>query len=242
MVRTPHHLDNGRSNGRRRRIDRTESLDLQPRGREAARRPEPAELGQRERLHRPDRNRVPGLSQRVVARGRRRRHGHTLARDPGRGLPVLPPPTFQQGLVSTTYLSTCAEQPKQDRRHDVSRDPHVHVLLQHVILSTARILVTPFIMILILTPVVLCNYLANPTARMVSVAIATTTFIAVLSGSTKARTVELVVAGATWVHSSYYINSRSSRLLLTCRFHADTSQFSLHLFLEPASPRIYAGS
>ena len=56
---------------------------------------------------------------------------------------------------------------------------------------------TPFISTLLLAPVVVCNCLDSLTARLLIIVIAATAFIAVLSGSTKARTVELIVAGAT---------------------------------------------
>ena len=56
---------------------------------------------------------------------------------------------------------------------------------------------TPFVITLLLAPVIICNCIRSLTARLVVIIIATTTFIAVLSGSTKAKTIELVVAGAT---------------------------------------------
>lgn len=59
---------------------------------------------------------------------------------------------------------------------------------------------TPFIITLLLGPVIICHYVTSPTTRIFAIVIAVTTFITILSGSTKARTVELVVAGATWVH------------------------------------------
>jgi len=56
---------------------------------------------------------------------------------------------------------------------------------------------TPFIIMLLLAPVIICNCLTGLTARLCMIIIATTVFIATLSGSTTAKTVELVVAGAT---------------------------------------------
>lgn len=56
---------------------------------------------------------------------------------------------------------------------------------------------TPLIVTLLLAPVVICNCLTSLIARLMTIVVAATTFIAVLSGSTKAKTVELVVAGAT---------------------------------------------
>lgn len=56
---------------------------------------------------------------------------------------------------------------------------------------------TPFIVTLLLAPVVVCNHVDGLTARLLTIITAATAFIAVLSGSTRAKTVELVVAGAT---------------------------------------------
>jgi hypothetical protein len=61
---------------------------------------------------------------------------------------------------------------------------------------------TPFIITLLLAPVIICNCLASLAARLCVIVIATATFIAVLSGSSRAKTVELVVAGATYVSDS----------------------------------------
>jgi hypothetical protein len=62
---------------------------------------------------------------------------------------------------------------------------------------TARILMTPFIVTLLLAPVIVCNHLDSLTTRLVTIVTAASIFIAVLSGSTKAKSTELVVAGAT---------------------------------------------
>lgn len=56
---------------------------------------------------------------------------------------------------------------------------------------------TPFIVTLLLAPVIVCNHLDNLTARLVAIIAAASIFIAVLSGSTRAKSTELVVAGAT---------------------------------------------
>lgn len=56
---------------------------------------------------------------------------------------------------------------------------------------------TPLIIMLLLAPVIICNCFISFAARVCIIIVATTTLIAVLSGSTKAKTVELIVAGAT---------------------------------------------
>lgn len=58
---------------------------------------------------------------------------------------------------------------------------------------------TPFIIALLLTPVIICSYLQSMAARLGAIVMATTVFLAVLTGSTRVKSVELVVAGATFV-------------------------------------------
>ncbi len=80
---------------------------------------------------------------------------------------------------------------------DISSDANVHIFTPSSITRAARILITPFIIFLLLTPVIICNFVDSLTARLVVIIIATAGFIAVLSSLTKAKTVELVVASAT---------------------------------------------
>ena len=73
----------------------------------------------------------------------------------------------------------------------------MHIFPRSSVTQIARMLMTPFVVILLMAPVVICNLVGSLTARLVVIIAATTGFIAVLSGLTKARTIELVVAGAT---------------------------------------------
>lgn len=56
---------------------------------------------------------------------------------------------------------------------------------------------TPAIILLLLAPVVVCSWVSSISAQLGTVIISCTIFVAVLSGSTRAKAVELVVAGAT---------------------------------------------
>ncbi|KAE8447334.1 hypothetical protein EG329_010892 [Mollisiaceae sp. DMI_Dod_QoI] len=85
----------------------------------------------------------------------------------------------------------------QHPRLGISNDPNVHIFPPSSITLAARILMTPFITILLLTPVIICNFFDSLTARLVVIIAATAAFISILSGLTRARTVELAVAGAT---------------------------------------------
>ncbi|KAI4860962.1 hypothetical protein F4820DRAFT_452427 [Hypoxylon rubiginosum] len=86
----------------------------------------------------------------------------------------------------------------ENRDHNISRDPSVHIITKSTIARITRVLMTPFIITLLLAPVIICNILDSLLARLFMVVIATTAFVAVLSGSTKAKTYDLVVAGATY--------------------------------------------
>ncbi|KAI1357171.1 hypothetical protein F5Y08DRAFT_354660 [Xylaria arbuscula] len=80
----------------------------------------------------------------------------------------------------------------------ISRDPRVHIFPRSFTARAARLLFTPFVVVLLLTPVIICNYVVKLTARLAVVIISTTCFVAALSGLTRVRAVELVVAGATY--------------------------------------------
>ncbi|KAF2804513.1 uncharacterized protein BDZ99DRAFT_451574 [Mytilinidion resinicola] len=100
-------------------------------------------------------------------------------------------------LVECTF--TRARQYFGKNRHlNISRDPNVHITSKPSVTRIARVLMTPFIATLLLAPVIVCNCLTSLIARLSTIVIAATMFIAILSGSTKAKTVELVVAGATY--------------------------------------------
>ncbi|KAG8356631.1 hypothetical protein FVEN_g5676 [Fusarium venenatum] len=79
----------------------------------------------------------------------------------------------------------------------ISRDPRVHVFPISSTRKVARMLMSLFITILLLSPVIVCNAVQSLSARLFIIVIAASTFVSLLAGLTKANTVELVVAGAT---------------------------------------------
>ncbi|KAI2616350.1 hypothetical protein GGR54DRAFT_631828 [Hypoxylon sp. NC1633] len=81
---------------------------------------------------------------------------------------------------------------------DLSQDPNVYVPIKSTISQLTRALMTPLIIVLLLVPVIVCNYLTLVAARVCTIVVATTIFVGVLSASTRAKAVELVVAGATY--------------------------------------------
>ncbi|KAM3543247.1 hypothetical protein ARSEF1564_003877 [Beauveria bassiana] len=85
-----------------------------------------------------------------------------------------------------------------------SRDPNVHIFPPSSIGRAVRVLLAPIIAILLLAPVVICNFVGSLTARLIIIIFATSGFIAGLSSFSKARTIELTVAGATYVDTTIY--------------------------------------
>ncbi|KAL7953083.1 hypothetical protein V8C34DRAFT_321653 [Trichoderma compactum] len=78
-----------------------------------------------------------------------------------------------------------------------SKDPNVKIAGRPS-RKAARILLAPFIAALLLTPVIVCNYVKDLTHRVVIVVLTTAVFIAALGCITKVKAVEWVVAGATY--------------------------------------------
>lgn len=78
-----------------------------------------------------------------------------------------------------------------------SRDPLVHILPSSALARSARVSVAVLITLMLLTPVVICHFLSSETGRLIVVVAATATFIGIVSGFSNARTIELIVTGAT---------------------------------------------
>jgi hypothetical protein len=87
----------------------------------------------------------------------------------------------------------------QSPRLDISRDPNVHIFPRESITQVTRILMSLFIVAILLAPVIICNSFGGSKVRLLIIITSTAAFISILSGLTRARTVELVVAGATQV-------------------------------------------
>jgi hypothetical protein len=56
---------------------------------------------------------------------------------------------------------------------------------------------TPIIVVMLLAPVILCSYLNNTSSRLFAVGGATVFFVAMISGGTRMKSQELIIAGAT---------------------------------------------
>ncbi|KAI0384133.1 caspase domain-containing protein [Hypomontagnella monticulosa] len=99
---------------------------------------------------------------------------------------------FFRGLLSRTKATSIL-----DTRLGISQDPNIHIFPSSLLGVTVYTFVVPLISILLLTPVIICNFVNDLSARLVIVVLATMGFTIALSGLTKTRTVELIIAGAT---------------------------------------------
>ncbi|OJJ99341.1 hypothetical protein ASPACDRAFT_120677 [Aspergillus aculeatus ATCC 16872] len=80
----------------------------------------------------------------------------------------------------------------------LSDDPMVYIPHGILAIILARALLGTFVVILIMVPVLICNFLLSVLLRLVVVSLATTAFIAFLSGGTHAKTIEILAAAAAY--------------------------------------------
>ncbi|KAF3221166.1 hypothetical protein TWF106_006491 [Orbilia oligospora] len=85
----------------------------------------------------------------------------------------------------------------KNNRSNISRDPRVHVYSRNTTNIVARTILTPLMIVVLLIPVIICNAVASPNARLAIVIFATSIFLTILSLFTKGKMLDLVVAGAT---------------------------------------------
>ncbi|KAL6232475.1 hypothetical protein BDW75DRAFT_242941 [Aspergillus navahoensis] len=79
-----------------------------------------------------------------------------------------------------------------------SRDRNVHIASKSTTSRIARILMTPLLIMLLSVPIVTCSYLPSREARLAAMTLATALFMLILSGSKRARAVEVAAAGAAY--------------------------------------------
>lgn len=80
---------------------------------------------------------------------------------------------------------------------EISRGPDVYIFPPLLIKRVVQVFLAPLVTVLLLTPVIICNFIDGLTARLVIVVLTTTGFIAALSCLTKIRAIDLIIAGAT---------------------------------------------
>lgn len=86
----------------------------------------------------------------------------------------------------------------KNRYTSKSSDPNVYVPSASVQTHLARAILGLLVIILIIVPVLVCNSLSSITSRVIVIGVATSVFIAIMSGVLRAKTVELFVAGAAY--------------------------------------------
>ena len=78
-----------------------------------------------------------------------------------------------------------------------SRDPNVYLPAEAWVGRLARLLIAVAVIVTLLAPVLICNYVVGSKARIVVVAISTIVCITTLIMTVQARTIEVIVAGTT---------------------------------------------
>ncbi|KAL4727146.1 hypothetical protein ACLX1H_006047 [Fusarium chlamydosporum] len=81
---------------------------------------------------------------------------------------------------------------------DVSSDPNVHIYSGTFIKRTAKAFMICLVTMLLLLPIVICNLVNALATRLLIVMLSTVVYLLVLSGLTRVKTIELVVAGTTY--------------------------------------------
>lgn len=76
-------------------------------------------------------------------------------------------------------------------------DTNVYIYSGPWIKRIAKALLLSLITFLLLMPVVMCNIISTTRIRIVIVMISTISYLLILSGLTKSRTMELILAGST---------------------------------------------
>ncbi|KAH6641970.1 hypothetical protein C7974DRAFT_384599 [Boeremia exigua] len=87
---------------------------------------------------------------------------------------------------------------RNNHQHNLSDNPNVYLYSGTRIRRIARTILLLLITCLLLSPVVICSVTHNSLVRLAVVMVSTLLYLSVLAATTKARTIELVVAGATY--------------------------------------------
>ncbi|KAF5620222.1 hypothetical protein F52700_11542 [Fusarium sp. NRRL 52700] len=81
----------------------------------------------------------------------------------------------------------------------VSRDTaHIYIPARSSAALISRALMIPIVVVMLLAPVILCSYLSSTSSRLFAVGGATVFFVAMISGGTRMKSQELIIAGATY--------------------------------------------
>ncbi|CEN59790.1 hypothetical protein ASPCAL02234 [Aspergillus calidoustus] len=84
----------------------------------------------------------------------------------------------------------------KSRCNDLSDDPNIFIPSDLLTMRLARAVLGLLIIILLMVPVFVCNSVVETGPRLAVIGVSTTAFVAIMSGLTRAKSVELSVAGA----------------------------------------------
>lgn len=90
----------------------------------------------------------------------------------------------------------------------MSNDPNVYIHSGQLIQRIAKALLLLLITILLLMPVVVCSIINTTSVRIAIVMVSTISYLLVLSSLTKSRTMELILAGATYAGIPFHKTRR----------------------------------
>lgn len=90
----------------------------------------------------------------------------------------------------------------------MSDDPNVYIHSGQLIQRIAKALLLFLITILLLMPVVVCSIINATSVRIAIVMVSTISYLLVLSSLTKSRTMELILAGATYAGVPFHKTRR----------------------------------
>ncbi|KAI8711118.1 hypothetical protein NCS52_01487200 [Fusarium sp. LHS14.1] len=88
---------------------------------------------------------------------------------------------------------------RNGRSHNRSRRDKVYLFKGRLIQRTAKAVLFSIITLLLLMPVIACNLISTASVRIMIVIVFTIAYLVILSWLTKSRTIELILAGATYV-------------------------------------------
>ncbi|KAF2228961.1 hypothetical protein EV356DRAFT_496982 [Viridothelium virens] len=87
---------------------------------------------------------------------------------------------------------------EMDWQLPISRDPKIHQFSGPLTALVAQTFLLIIVLLLLLIPVIICNVFSTTVPRVITIAISTSTFLAILSGLGKASSTEIFLAGATY--------------------------------------------
>ena len=105
----------------------------------------------------------------------------------------------------------------------MSNDPNVYIYSGTLIQRIARALLLLLITLLLLMPIVVCNIISTTSIRILVVIVSTISYLLVLSLLTKSRSIELILAGATYVRVQFQQDVTAN--LLVSRYAAVLTVF-----------------